>query len=454
LTFNLTAKQVEANRLLGGTALHSMLFGGSRSGKTFLIVRAILIRAMALKSRHGIFRHRFNHLRSSIISDTLPKVMELCYPDLVDLAVMDKTDWFYLLPNGSEVWFGGLDSSERTEKVLGQEYASVYFNECSQISYSSRNIALTRLAQNVEGMRLRAYYDCNPPGSRHWTSMMFEKRLNPETGRMLPRPENFTSMRMNPADNVDNLPKEYIESLDDLPERMKRRFRDGLYADEADNALWTVSMIDQAHVTDGDVPEMLRIIISVDPSGCSGDEDKRSDEVGIIVAGLGTDGFGYILEDLSGRHGAHEWGKIVVDAYDRHEADRVVAETNYGGAMVGEIIRAHRRSIPFREVKATRGKIVRAAPVAALYEQGKIRHAGRFVSLENQLEGMTTAGYIGSKSPDRADSAIWAIYDLFPKLIRGKSNIEIQTSAMTNAMVVKGKLRGTSTLQTHAIRRR
>lgn len=423
-SFELTRKQVEATTLLGSPATHTMLYGGSRSGKTFVIIRAIITRALAHKSRHAVLRYRFNHLKGSVIYDTLPKVMELCFPGVADKSHMDKSDWFYKLPNGSEVWFGGLDDKERTEKILGQEYASIFLNECSQIPWSSRNIAMTRLAQNT-ALRLRAYYDCNPPSESHWTKRLFVDKVDPDTRTSRRDPENFTAMVMNPVDNAENLPAEYLKELEGLPERLRRRFLKGLFGTAADGALWTLEMLDMGRILDGQVPELQRIVIAVDPSGCSGPEDERSDEVGIIVVALGVDGRAYVLEDLSGRFGPggnEGWGKIVANAFDRHAADCVVAEVNFGGAMVQEIIRVARPKTPFKLVRASRGKVVRAEPVAALYGSenapGKVCHVGIFPKLEDQLCGFTTAGYTGDRSPDRADALVWGIAELFPALSR------------------------------------
>jgi hypothetical protein len=423
VTFKLHPKQEIANRLLGSAAHHVMLYGGSRSGKTFLIVRAMMYRALAHKSRHAILRYRFNHLKASIIYDTLPKVMELCFPGVADHCKLDKTDWFYLLPNGSEIWFGGLDDKERTEKILGQEYSSIFLNECSQIPWASRNIAMTRLAQNTE-LRLKAFYDCNPPSEVHWTCRLFINKLDPETRQAVRNPENYTAMQLNPGDNRDNLSEDYLAELASLPDRMRRRFLLGQFSTSDENALWTYDLLDRNRLVEGEIPNLQRIIIAVDPSGCAGPEDTRSDEVGIVVVGLAVDGCAYVLEDLSGRLGPADWGKAVVAAFDRHQADAVVAEANYGGAMVGEVIRSAQgersRRIPFREVKATRGKIIRAEPISALYEQGKVKHAGYFEALEDQLCGMTLAGYVGSKSPDRADALIWGVSELFPAITARK----------------------------------
>lgn len=424
MTFQLTPRQVEANQLLGSAARHILLFGGSRSGKTFLILRAVVTRALAIKSRHACLRYRFNHIKASLVYDTLPKMMELCFPGVAERSHLDKSDWFYKLPNDSEIWFGGLDDKERTEKILGQEYATIYLNECSQIPWASRNIAMTRLAQKTD-LRLKAYYDCNPPSDTHWTCRAFVQRLDPDTRIPLRDKENYASLTINPADNQANLPAEYLQELQALPERMRRRFLLGEWGSASDNALWTFDLLDRCRMLEGQGPEMRRIIVAVDPSGCSGDEDTRSDEIGIVVAGLGADGKAYLLEDLSGRMGPAEWGRAVVAAYSRHLADAVVAETNFGGAMVAEVVRSARAAdnpdglrIPVREVTASRGKAVRAEPISALYHQGKVVHVGFFERLEDQLCAMTTAGYTGTRSPDRADALVWALSELFPALTR------------------------------------
>lgn len=324
MTFRLNAKQEAANKVLGSQATHILLFGGSRSGKTFLAIRAKIIRRLAYKSRGACLRYRFNHIKASLVYDTLPKVMELCFPGVAQHCQLDKSDWVYRFPNGSEEWFGGLDDKERTEKILGQEYADLLLNECSQIPWQSRNIAITRLAQNTP-LRLKAYYDCNPPSEAHWTYQYFINKLDPDTRIALRAPDNIASFGpMNALDNKDNLPAGYIAELESLGDRMRRRFLLGQFGRNDEGALWSYSLLDKTRVLQNALPDMQRIIIAVDPSGCSGEEDKRSDEIGIVVVGLGSDGRGYLLEDLSGRFGPAEWGKIVVEAFARHDADAVV----------------------------------------------------------------------------------------------------------------------------------
>lgn len=448
--FKLTQKQHEGQTLIASDPTHVMLFGGSRSGKTFLICRTIMIRALgAPGSRHGIFRFRFNNVKQSIAFDTMPKVMDLCWPGLQAQAPLNKSDWFIKLPNGSEIWYGGLDEKERSEKILGLEFSTVFLNECSQLSWSSREMVVTRLAQKVEtvhgqALRPKMIYDCNPPSRAHWTYRLFIEKVSPDDRKPLAKPADFGAMQMNPIDNLVNLSANYMDQLNNMSAKRRRRFKDGEFMDIDDTALWTYELLEQSRQDRGEeLPDMQRIVISVDPSGCKGEEDERSDEVGIIVVGIDFNGVAWVLEDLSGRHGPKNWAKIVNSAFERHEADRVIAEVNFGGAMVGEVIKAANPHIPFTEVRASRGKVARAEPVAELYELGKVKHTTKFDDLEDQMCAFTTSGYMGSKSPDRADALVWAVAHLFPRLTKKKATTTHQTQqrrAIVGSDKVKRKL--------------
>ncbi len=411
--------------MLISDAVHCCLGGGSRSGKTFLLIRMLIIRALkAPNSRHAIFRFRFNAVKASIIYDTLPKVFALCWPDLWEKCVLNKTDWFLTLPNDSEIWFGGLDDKERTEKILGQEYATIYLNETSQIPWASRVLAMSRLAQKTDNLKLKAYYDLNPSAKTHWVYRLFIEKKDPETKQPINRPLNYSYYKINPIDNMANLDPEYIAELNDLPEKARKRFKDGNFADDTDGALWTEELLAQNRRLgqEGTLPDWLRIVVAVDPSGCSGPEDERSDEIGITVCALGTDGDGYLLEDLSGKYSPEKWGGVAASAYERHKADRVIGEKNFGGDMVRAIIQAEDATIAYNEVNASRGKVARAEPIAALYEKDKIHHVGYFPEIEDQMCSMTTSGYQGLKSPDRADAAVWGFTELFPGMTKKAEN--------------------------------
>jgi len=423
--FKLTEKQGEAIEVFGSEATNILLYGGSRSTKTFTILRTVVWRALAVpKSRHAVLRFRFNHVKASIVHDTFPKLMSLCFPDCP--FKLDKQSWFVEFPNGSQIWFGGLDDKERAEKILGNEYATIFLNECSQISYDSYLIMVTRLAQKCmydyngeeKEMNLRFFFDENPPNKGHWTYKLFIEGKDPETKKPIENPEDYAHMLMNPKDNLENLPAKYIKALKNMPKRKRDRFWDGKFSDDSENALWSANTLDASRVNGDDLPDMIRMIVAVDPSGADDDESKNNDDIGIGVAGLGTDGNAYVFEDLTIKAGPKTWGEVVASAYERHEADRVVGESNFGGAMVEFVVKTANPNISYKSVHASRGKVVRAEPISALHETGKIKLVGKFDDLEDELMSFTTTGYTGAKSPNRADWFVWAITELFPGITK------------------------------------
>ena len=195
--------------------------------------------------------------------------------------------------------------------------------------------------------------------------------------------------------------------------RLGRQELDGVLLADAEGALWTSAGLEAARVAK--VPELSRIVVAVDPSAAA---KGVGDACGIVVVGAVTEGppqdwRAYVLEDAT-VHGASplEWAKAAVDAFRRHGADRMVAEVNQGGAMVEAVVRQVEPLVPFRSVHAARGKVARAEPAAALYEQGRVRHAAAMSNLEDQMCQMTHLGYLGSGSPDRVDALVWALHEL------------------------------------------
>jgi phage terminase large subunit-like protein len=236
-------------------------------------------------------------------------------------------------------------------------------------------------------------------------------------------------------ENAANLSKRFIAKIKKRYEgtRLGKQEIHGELLEDVPGALWTAAMIEQSkrdHLGRVySVPEMERIVVAIDPSGTRGKDDSGldlddGDEIGIIVAGKGVDGFAYVLEDLSLKASPNEWAGVAISAYHRHQADRVVAERNFGGAMVEAVIRAVQSSVSYGEVTASRGKVVRAEPIAAFYEKGEVRHVGTTVTwdgerkpnlddLEAQMMAMTrNEGYVGEGSPDRVDALVWALTEL------------------------------------------
>lgn len=422
-----------------------MLYGGSRSGKTFLLVRNVVFRALkAPKSRHCILRFRFNAVKAAVIHDTFPKVMDIAFHGVK--WSLNKTDWFAELENGSQIWFGGLDDKERTEKILGQEYATIYLNESSQIPQGSRDIAVTRLAQKVaqriDGraettLKPRMYYDCNPPSKVHWSYKLFVQKVDPDTKQPLANPDDYAYFQINPEDNAANISDGYLDTLRNMSAKLQKRFLRGEFADATPNQLFPEEHIEGWRHLHGDLPDFVRVIVGVDPSGSGDIDNADNDAIGITVGALGTDGNAYLLEDCTVKAGPGTWGRIAVTAYDRHEADAIVGEENFGGAMVQHTIQVARkeiggRAVPYRAVKASRGKVVRAEPFSALYEAGKVRHVGYYPELEEELCAFSTVGYTGANSPNRADAWIWVLAELFPSIVKREVKKEAKPTVRVN----------------------
>jgi len=209
-------------------------------------------------------------------------------------------------------------------------------------------------------------------------------------------------------DNAANLAPQALEAL-------KERYagtnlgRQELYAeilDDTEGALWNYQNLEKTRVTIEQVPELVRVVVAIDPAVTN---NEGSDETGIVVAGVGVDGRYYVLDDISGRMSADHWARQSVQAYYKYEADRIVAEVNNGGDLVERLLRTVDTAVPYTPVTASRGKMVRAEPIAAMYEQDKVSHVGTFPQLEEQLCTFT----LGSKtSPDRLDALVWALTEL------------------------------------------
>jgi len=411
---------------------HILLAGGARSGKTYLIIKYLIIRAFyAPEGSQVILRFRFNHLKASIINDTFPSVCKNEWPG-ERLFYFNRSDWFAEFSNGHKIYFGGLDDKDRTEKILGQGHLTIFNNEISQISYSSRNKAVTRLSQKiaVPGSRygympLKEINDENPPMEGHWSYRLWIKGVDPASGAPVINPKSYRHVFMQPANNP-HIPEATKNILRSLPKRERVRFWEGKFGESTDNPLWTYESIEASRIEFA--PKTLtNVVVAIDPSGTKGKEDERSDEVGIVVAATDINSNVYILEDASGRYppqGEDGWGAIATRLYHKYKADRIIGEVNFGGAMVAAVVNIADPDVPFKELHASRGKAVRAEPIATLFDKRKVFLVGNFPELEEQLLQFSSSGYNGEKSPDRADAMVWAVSDLALDLISGLGLME------------------------------
>jgi phage terminase large subunit-like protein len=290
-------------------------------------------------------------------------------------------------------------SSEEADRLRGPQHDAAWFDELAAMTDPSAVWDMAMFGLRL-GVRPRWLVTTTPK------PIKLLRELLAREGR------DVVITRGSTLDNAANLSPSFIAAIQAryAGTRLGRQEINAELLLDVQGALWTREMLDRAN-GQWKLPDMKRVVIAVDPSGTRGAEDS-GDSVGIIVAGLGTDGFGYVLADKTCKLSPDGWGRVAVAAFHSFKADRIIAERNFGGAMVEHVIRTVDKNVSYKEVTASRGKIARAEPISALYEQSKVRHAGSFVDLEDQLAAMTSEGFVGDGSPDRADALVWALTEL------------------------------------------
>jgi len=416
--FKRTTIQVEAMNMIQGPQTHTLLRGGSRSGKTVIFTRAVMMRGLKVpESRHIILRKHFASVKQSVWYDTLPFVVNNCFPEIADRITYNKSDWFLTLPNGSEMWFGGLDDNARVEKILGKEYSTIFFNEVSEISYASVGIALTRLSQK-NALKKKAFYDCNPPKIGHWSDKLFLQHVDPNSAfdEPISDPENYATMMLNPKDNEENLDPNYISGiLDKLPLKLRLRFRDGQYgSDDSDIFLpeWIVPSIthdmnQEAVAAKRKSLEDIQVRFSFcDPAYT--DKIRQTDsscESAIITVGVDTQGVIHDLEVLHGFWTFEQLKQAAKSVYARHGKAKHYSfgiEDVAAQRWLRDDLAAEPYNVPAILIHPDGGKIQRAISVTDLMEQGRTRVNDRFLSAQ-------LLGFPGENLKDLVDAYVYCL---------------------------------------------
>jgi predicted phage terminase large subunit-like protein len=304
-------------------------------------------------------------------------------------------------PNGARAQ---LISAEEPDRFRGKQCDTYYCDELAawpdgnEKDVNSPNLAWNQL---LFGARLGSKYGVSPQGVIATT---------PKPTKLIRkiRGEKTTIVTIgNTYANKANLAPAFLKEIQDKYEgtRLGRQEIHAEILDEAEGALWSGEILDKYRVKV--VPRLVRVVVAIDPAVSA---KKSSDETGIIVAGLGCDGHGYVLADVSGRLSPNAWGRRAIDAYSLHKADRIIAEKNNGGDLVEQNLRTINARIPYKGINASRGKQTRAEPIAALSEQGRVHMVGVLADLEQQL--VLWEPQSGAPSPDRLDAMVWALTEL------------------------------------------
>jgi hypothetical protein len=341
---------------------YKIIYGGRGSGKSWSVARALPISGTQRPLRILCGRE----------FDCRQRPPAAGRPDrtVTALRFLPRGKSSIIGANGSEFRFAGI--RHNISKIKSFEgFDIVWIEEGQTVSKNSFDVLIPTIRK---------------AGSEIWITLNRDLEQNDVWQRFLagpPRPDAIIR-EINWADNAW-LTDELRAEKDHLKARDLDAYENvwgGRCRSHVQNALWKMEIFgpnrERAPETEKERDVLLstlrRVVIAIDPSGCAGEDDKRSDEVGIVVAGVGHDGIARILEDATGRYSPDQWANKALALFDRWKADRIVAETNYGGAMMESTIHTARRTAPVRLVTASRGKVQRAEPVAAIYGQGKVRH--------------------------------------------------------------------------------
>lgn len=311
-------------------------------------------------------------------------------------------------PNGA---VGTLYNATEPDQLRGPQHSAAWCDELAKWQYARET-----WDQLQFGLRL---------GEHPQVCITTTPRPIPVIKEIMADAKTVTT-RGSTIDNKANLAESFMAQIVAKYEgtRLGRQELHAEILDDVPGALWTRAMLDVAVCTDH--PELSRVVVAIDPSGTNGN-DEGHDSVGIVIAGRGIDGRCYVLADESCNLSPDGWARRAITAYHRHDADRIVAEINYGGAMVEAIIRNADRSVAYKTVTASRGKSIRAEPIAAFYEQGRVSHLRGMDKLEDQMMLMTSGGFQGEGSPDRVDALVWAITELMISGIAAKPVLNMTT---------------------------
>ncbi len=372
-------------------------FGGRGSGKSHFFAERLIEKCVARPgSRFVCVREVQRSLKESVKLLLEDKIETLEAP-----GFRAKSESIVTPGDGVILFQGMQDHSAESIKSL-EGFDGAYVEEAQTLT--GRSLEMLRPTIRKAGSEL--WFSWNPRSA----SDAVDAHLRGPTP-----PPDATVVRVNYSDNPF-----FPSELEDERKYDEATNRDryahiwlGEYEPQAIGAIWDRLTLNQGRRSE--VPLMERIVVAVDPAISA---EKGSNEHGIIVAGLGDDTRGYVLDDATTEGGPEQWATRTVSKYDEYEADAVVIEINQGGDMVGHTLKTVRPDLPIIEVRASRGKHVRAEPIAALYKQGRISHVGAYPLLEDQMCLMTAAGFEGEGSPDRCDALVWAFSQLFPRLTR------------------------------------
>jgi len=379
---------------------YKAFYGGRGSAKSHSFATSLLIAGGKEPLRILCAREVQNSIKDSVkqlLDDKIAAMNLGSFYESIQNEIRGK--------NGTLFIFSGLGkiTADQLKSMAGVNRC--WIEEAQTISARSLEI----LRPTIREPDSEIWFSWNPRHSSDPVDQMFRGEVTPENAII--QKVNYDKNPFFP----DVLEQERVFDHKNAPDRYSHIWL-GEYEPSLTGAIFDRQTLHENRRSEA--PELKRIVVAVDPAVTTAETGKDPNETGIIVAGVGEDRRGYVLEDFSCHGTPHQWASKAIAAYDKHEADSVVIEVNQGGDMVRHTLQSIRPGLPITEVRATRGKHVRAEPISALYSLGRVSHVGTFPELESQQCQMTAAGFEGDGSPDRVDALVWAFTELFSIMTR------------------------------------
>lgn len=399
--WKLTKKQKETLKIIDENKL-TLAIGQGRSGKTLAIMYLLFKRAIQYPgTNHAVFRNTLQSCVDGIWKITIPEVIKNFFPalPLMNGWKMNESSHEITLFNGSRIIIKGLDNRDRASKILSTEFATIFIDESQLVYYEFIGLLLTRLPQPLDVQyKTKIICAANWASKTSWLKLFFDDKLNPET--KAPHNQKCEIITSTTYDNTSIDAKEYIDTLNSAGDRKSRLMCAGSgFYEEIEGALWEQN--DIKRITALNLDDYDDIIISFDPAVTN---KKSSDEHGVAVLAKLKDDL-HILECFEKKEDINVIVKEIIKLYKLYNCSKLVCEVNNGGDFIPALINNHAPDVYCESVRATRGKLLRAEPVAALYKNGKVFHTKHFNKLEDQMVTYTGTG----DSPNALDALVWGV---------------------------------------------
>ena len=382
-----------------------ILTGGRGSGKSFAASMKLVLLLRKPGYRILYTRLTLTSASVSIIPEFVEKINLLGCSDEFEVTLTSVKNKL----SGSEVLFRGIKSgsSDQTANLKSLQGINVWVLDEAEEQTDEKTFDKIDLSVRDKSHPNRVILILNPSHNKHWMYKRFFTGLPPEYNGCR---DGVTYIHTTYLDNLNNLDADYLSIAQKAKDTNYLYYCStflGHWTEESEGSLWTWNCIDSNRRDTGQtLPDFTRVVTAVDPAVTS---NKNSDETGIVTAARGTDGHYYIIADDSVKAKPMDWAQTAIDAYRLHMADRVVAEVNQGGDMVEATLRQVDKTVSYDSVHASRGKVVRAEPISALYQQGLVHHIGLFTQLEAQMMTFTGSNYTTKLHDDRVDALVWAL---------------------------------------------